>query len=69
MVDFSFMSGDKLKVNCHSVMVVSLGPFLLDLVRSCAGQADQVIFPDFSIREVCALLNFLYTGMYVTETL
>lgn len=63
LADFSLVSGEGFPVNCHSVMLAALSPFMKNLLVS--SKADQMILPDFSVSEVCGLLNFLYTGMYV----
>ena len=63
LADFNLLSGDGLSVTCHSVMFVGLSKFLSDLVGSCGPGADQVVFPDFTITELCAVVNLLYTGM------
>ena len=49
-------SGESL--NCHTVIVLALNPFVKCLLYS----GDKIILPDFETAEICSLMNFLYTG-------
>ena len=61
MSDYTVESGGGFSVPCHAVMMAGLSPFL---ARAMEG-TDRLILADFGIGEVCGLLNFVYTGMYV----
>ena len=62
LAEFSVVSGKGFHVNCHKVVLASLGQFLLSLFGS-SGEEDQIILPDYSTNVVCRLMNLAYTGM------
>ena len=61
--DTSLVSREGTPINCHTVMLAGLSPFLTKVLLDSGG--DQVILADHNISATCGLLNFLYTGMYV----
>ena len=65
LADTNLVSGDGTPVNCHTVMLAGLSPFLRQVMASSKG--DQVILADFTTSAVCSLLNLLYTGVYVLK--
>ena len=60
MADLSLVACDGLSVDCHRVMVTALGPYMASVLETC--RADQIVFPDFGIDDICCLLHLLYTG-------
>ena len=60
MADFSFMARDGSIIACHKVIAAALSPFMLTLLKG--SEVDQVILADSEISEICALMNFYYTG-------
>ena len=61
MTDLDFVSGEGLTVSCHGVMVTCLGPFVTSLLEG-SGPGDQIIFPDFTMDGICALMPLIFTG-------
>ena len=61
MADLSLVAGDGFSIDCHRVMVTTLGPYLASLLED-SRPTDQIIFPDFCVDDMCCLLHLLYTG-------
>ena len=61
MTDLSLIAGDGLSIDCHRLMISALGPYLVSLLED-SGPANQIIFPDFCIEDICCLVHLLYTG-------
>ena len=62
LCDFTVASGDGLFINCHSLVLGSLSPLILDLVKETGSQ--NLMLPDFTVTEVAELMTFVYTGQY-----
>ena len=60
MTDLNFVSAEGLAVECHGAMLACLGPFVTSMLEG--SQGDQILLPDFTMEEICALLHLLYTG-------
>ena len=60
MTDLHFVSAEGLTVECHGVMLTCLGPFVTSVLEG--SQGDQILLPDFTMEEICALMRLLYNG-------
>ena len=60
LCDFTVASGDGQYINCHSLVLGSLSPLVLDLIKETG--SENLILPDFTVTDVASLMTFLYTG-------
>ena len=62
LCDFNVTSGDGHLINCHSLILGTLSPFVQDLIHSTS--SNNIILPDLTVHEVADFMTFLYTGQY-----
>ena len=60
LCDFSVFSMEGDHVNCHLLVIGTLSPYVLNLVKDVEG--DCLILPDFSKSDILSFMNLAYTG-------